>query len=124
MRTIPALLAAALALGSAPVGAQQADCGLCARTVVINSPLAGCFLKRFPEWQSRNTAAIVVDLTGCEGVETDRGVIAALPVPGAPSAVPDTEFIVTLAQLVCLKRKLEDPALVLDPSATIDLDAC
>jgi hypothetical protein len=102
----------------------QTDCGLCARTVVINSALAGCFLHRFPEWQFKASAAIVVDLSSCKDDETGRGVIAALPAPGAPSAEPDKEFIVTLAQLVCLKRKLEDPALVLDPSATIDLGAC
>ena len=97
---------------------------LCARTVVINSALAGCFLHRFPEWQFKASAAIVVDLSSCKDDKTGRGVIAALPAPGAPSAEPDKEFIVTLAQLVCLKRKLEDPALVLDPSATIDLGAC
>ncbi len=117
------VLAAALWFGTGAAFGQT-DCGLCARTVVINSSLAGCFLERFPEWQFKDSAAIVVDLSSCEGKEADRSVIAALPAPGAPLAEPDTEFIVTLAQLVCLKRKLEDPALVLDPSATIDLGAC
>lgn len=124
MKTI---LSLALALAAAPSATfAQTDCGLCAKTVVINSALAGCFLKRFPEWQSKSTSAIVVDLAGCEGAPTeeDRGVVAALPTPGQASATPDTEFILTLGQLVCLKRKLEDPALVLDPAATIDLGVC
>ncbi|MBK8457864.1 MAG: hypothetical protein IPL47_12780 [Phyllobacteriaceae bacterium] len=118
-------LAVALAL-TPSLSIAQTDCGLCAKTIVINSALAGCFLKRFPEWQSKSTSAIVVDLAGCEGAPTEeeRGVVAALPTPGQVSATPDTEFILTLGQLVCLKRKLEDPALVLDPSATIDLGVC
>ena len=114
------VLAASLMLGSTPALA-QADCGLCARTVVINSALAGCFLKKFPQWQSKGAGAIVVDLSDCEA---ERGVIPSLPAPGVQAVEPDTEFIVTLAQLVCLKRKLENPALILDPSATIDLAAC
>lgn len=118
-------LSVALALG-APAAMAQSSCGLCAKTVVINSALAGCFLKRFPEWQSKNAAAIVIDLSGCEGAptEAERGIVAALPTPGLAAALPDTQFIVTLGQLVCLKRKLEDPALVLDPAATINLAAC
>lgn len=126
MKTGPILsLALAMAFTASPAPAQT-SCGLCARTVVINAELAGCFLKRFSEWQSKSTAAIVVDLSGCEGAptEADRGIVAALPTPGLAAALPDTQFIVTLGQLVCLKRKLEDPALVLDPAATIDLGAC
>lgn len=125
VRAMSYALALAMTAG-APAGAEEAACGLCARTVVINSALAGCFLKRFAEWQAKSTAAIVVDLSACEGAPTEeeRGIVAALPTPGLSAALPDTQFIVTLSQLVCLKRKLEDPALVLDPAATINLAAC
>jgi len=120
-KPILALLAAfVLTAGAASA---NPDCGLCARSVVINSALASCFLARFPEWQARANGAVVVDLTACPG-ENERGVVAALPEPGAGGPDLDAEFIVTLDQLVCLKRKLEDPTLVLDPSATIDLGAC
>jgi hypothetical protein len=34
------------------------------------------------------------------------------------------KFILSLAQLACLKQKLEQPGLALDPAVEIDLGAC
>jgi hypothetical protein len=107
------LRACALALLSPAVAAAEEACGLCNTEVVTNSGLAECFLQDY-----------VVDLSQCE---TSRALAQALPSPvprvGAP-AEPDIQFMVSRAQLACLKRKLEEPGLVLDPSARIDLNSC
>lgn len=124
MKRVLALLFAVAAL---PVQAAEQPCGLCAHKVTINSELAACFLGKFPQLEARKAEAVVVDLTDCPKAadgEADRGIIPALPQPGAVSDAPDTEYILTLGQLVCLKAKLEAPELKLDPSATISLDAC
>ncbi len=109
----------------APAFAQD-DCGLCNRVVVINSELASCFLSDYPALSAKEGAAIVVDLSGCAG--TDRGIVEALPSPLAPSTAtalePDVQFMVSRPQLDCLKRKLEEPGLVLDPFARIELASC
>ena len=44
--------------------------------------------------------------------------------PGVVVEEPDLEFMLSRAQLDCLKAKLEDPAIDLDPSAKIDLASC
>ena len=120
-------MAALFALQASSAGAAETPCGLCAKSVTINAELAACFLKKFPEWQKRSSAAVVVDLTDCQtgqAGEENRGIVAALPLPGVPSGEPDLEYILTLGQLVCLKSKLEAPELKLDPAATISLESC
>jgi hypothetical protein len=116
----PALLALGLVL-SAPVLAQEA-CGLCNDEVRLTPPLAGCFLDRYAEIANDGSGPVVVDLTPCE---QDRSVVDALPNPGAgpASAEPDMQFIVTRAQLGCLKARLEERP-TFDGVATFDLKAC
>jgi hypothetical protein len=99
--------------------AAQTDCGLCEREVVINADLAACFLERYGEISRGTDATVVVDLSDC----TTRGIVEALPGPDA-GPEPDTMFMVSQEQLECLKNKLEDPNLVLDPAAKIDLESC
>lgn len=113
------ILVAALACGALPAQAQE--CGLCAREVVINSSLATCFLDRYAQLASRQAGAVAIDLDDCE---SNRGVVAALRGPAGPDEAPDTRFMLTLSQLSCLKRKLEEPGLSLDPSARISLGDC
>lgn len=121
-RAVCAAVAGAFALHAASAAAQP--CGLCAREIVTNSLFASCFLARY-ETYDRISGVIVIDLSGCgDEEETDRGVIEALPQPGLVSAEPDTRFIVSRTQLDCLKEKLEEPDLVLDPSTVIDLGSC
>jgi len=109
------LLAATSALAAEP-------CGLCAKKVVINAALAACFLERYPQLAERGSAAVAVDLADCE---EERGVVAALRGPASPPpAQPDLRFMLSPAQLACLKQRLETPGVELDPSATIDLDSC
>ncbi|MBO6717990.1 MAG: hypothetical protein JJ913_08550 [Rhizobiaceae bacterium] len=118
-----AVFAISLALGSAFTAgaAAQEACGLCARSVVINSSLARCFLDKYPDFASRAAAAVAVNLDDCE---ESRSVVPALRGPSAAGAEPTRKFFLSLPQLVCLKRKLEEPDLVLDPSAQIDLGSC
>lgn len=120
-RLIPGLgvwLAAALATPALP-----AECGLCAKSVVVNSAIATCFLEKYPQLSGRSGDVVVIDMADC--AEDERGVVAALRGPHATAAQPHSlRIILSQAQLACLKRKLEEPGLVLDPLATISLEAC
>ena len=119
-RTIAAALSLMLAGAHVGAAAEQA-CGLCAKSVVINSALASCFLEQYPLLERRSTATVAINLEDCE---EERGVVAALRGPSAAGAQPSRKFFLSLSQLVCLKRKLEDPRMDLDPSAQIDLGDC
>lgn len=92
----------------------------------MTSSLARCFLEQYAQLEAGAGEAVAVDLSSCaESQPLARGVVDALSSPlSATSATPQTEFIVSRDQLGCLKEKLQDPGLVLDPSATIKLDAC
>jgi hypothetical protein len=112
-------LLAGLVLAST-AGAED-PCGLCDREIVINSALATCFLDHYQQFADRANGAIVVDLTDCEEA---RGVVEPLATPGAEVEEPDVQFMLTKLQLNCLKAKLEQPDIKLDPSARIELDSC
>jgi hypothetical protein len=103
--------------------AGEEDCGLCNTAIVTNSELATCFLDKYKNLAEADGAVIVVDLSECE---TARGGLEALPGPtsASPALEPDTQFMITRARLDCLKHRLEEPGLVLDPSAKIDLETC
>ncbi len=112
------LLAVVLLAG----GASATDpCGLCDETIVTNSALAQCFLDEYPFLAGKANGAIVVDLSKCE---TERGIVAPLGTPGLKAPEPDVTFMVTPTQLRCLKTKLEEKDIELDPSATIELGNC
>jgi hypothetical protein len=96
-------------------------CGLCDEEIVTNSVLASCFLDEYQQFAAKANGAVVVDLSNCEAF---RGVIEPLPTPGIEVEEPDVRFMLTRTQLDCLKGKLEQPGLVLDPSAKIQLDSC
>lgn len=96
-------------------------CGLCDKEVVTNSTLATCFLEKFDSLAGKTGGAIVIDLSDCE---ESRGIVDALRLPGAAPKLPTVRFILSPDQLTCLKTKLEEPELVLDPEATIELDDC
>ncbi|TRC82045.1 hypothetical protein FJV83_20130 [Mesorhizobium sp. WSM4307] len=115
--TLAGLAGALLLIANASA---QDSCGLCARQVVINSELATCFLDQYDQFAKTSSDAVVVDLSSC----ASRGVVEALPSPNKAPAEPDMQFIVSRPQLVCLKKQLEAPGIVLDPSATIELDSC
>lgn len=104
-------------------GAAHAEeaCGLCDKDVVINSDLATCFLGEYQTLASKDGTAIAVDLTECEA---QRGVVEALAAPRIGQEEPSLKFMLSRSQLACLKAKLEQPGLVLDPSARIELDSC
>jgi len=109
----------ALLCVASTLSAQEA-CGLCEKEITTNSDLAKCFLDDYQNLASQAGAEVVVDLNDCE---ESRGVVEALPTPNAGTA-PDLEFMISRSQLTCLKRKLQEPDLVLDPSVTISLDSC
>lgn len=115
--TVAGLAGSLLLIANA--SAQEA-CGLCAKQVVINSELATCFLDQYDQFAKTSSDAVVVDLSSC----ASRGVVEALPSPNKAPAEPDMQFIVSRPQLACLKKQLEAPGVVLDPSATIKLDSC
>ena len=100
--------------------ASAQDCGLCAKQVIINSELATCFLDQYDQIAKASSDAVVVDLSTC----ASRGIVEALPSPNKTAVEPDVQFIVSHPQLQCLKKQLEAPGIVLDPSATIQLDSC
>ena len=108
------LLLAGPALAAGP-------CGICNDRVVTNSALAQCFLDEYPFLAGRTSSAIVVDLSACE---QERSIVAPLAAPDVPAVEPDLTFVVTKPQLDCLKDRLEQKGLTLDPVATIDLESC
>ena len=90
--------------------------------MVTNSELAECFLRRYEEFASKANGTVIVDLTECE---EQRGIVDVLPtIESIKAEEPDLRFMVMRPQLDCLKAKLEDPSVVLDPSARIRLDSC
>jgi hypothetical protein len=114
--------AAGLVAGVLMIANASADeaCGLCAKQIVTNSELATCFLDQYGQIAGTGSGAVVVDLSSC----ASRGVVEALPSPTKAPQQPDVQFMISHAQLDCLKKKLEAPGIVLDPSATIELDSC
>ncbi|WP_027054420.1 hypothetical protein [Mesorhizobium erdmanii] len=98
----------------------QDICGLCVKQIVTNSELATCFLDQYDQFAKTSSNAVVVDLSSC----ASRGIVEALPSPNKTPVEPDVQFIVSHPQLQCLKKQLEAPGIVLDPSATIELDSC
>jgi hypothetical protein len=112
------VVAAVFSISNAAAGA---TCGICDTEIVINSELASCFLEQYDKLAALNEQAIVVDLSDCA---ESRGIVEALPSANLTVDEPDTEFMISPSQLACLKQKLEDPNIELDPSATIDLAAC
>ena len=117
-KTVAIVVAAVFSISSAAAGA---TCGLCDTEIVMNSDLATCFLEQYDELAEQDEPAIVVDLSDCPG---SRGIVEALPSANLTVEEPDTEFMISPEQLSCLKKKLEDPDIELDPSATIDLGSC
>lgn len=115
------ILTTGLAAAVFAVTGASAQCGLCANEIVINSDLATCFLQEFPDLAKGDAPAVAIDLTQCGG---SRGVVEALPAPEIGELAPSTKFMLSRSQLGCLKEKLEQPDLVLDPSAKIELSDC
>jgi hypothetical protein len=117
-KTVAIVVAAVFSISNAAAGA---TCGICDTEIVINSELASCFLEQYDKLAKSDQAAIVVDLSHCA---ESRGIVEALPSADLTVDEPDTEFMISPSQLACLKQKLEDPDIELDPSATIDLAGC
>ena len=125
MKILPISLRLALVGASAFslfLSAARADepCGLCSQSIVTNSSLADCFLEQYDQLKKEDGSAIAVDLSDC----SSRGIVEALPSPDAAVVEPDTQFMLSRGQLDCLKKKLEEPGLVLDPSVKIELGSC
>ena len=117
--TVSLVLAALFSISSAAAGA---SCGLCDTEIVINSDLASCFLEKYEALARDADQTVVVDLSDCPA---SRGIVEALPTPDQTrDGPPDTEFMISRTQLECLRQKLEDPNIKLDPSARIDLTSC
>ena len=117
-KAVAIVVAAVFSISSAAAGA---TCGICDTEIVINSELASCFLEQYDKLAKLDEQAIVVDLSNCA---ESRGIVEALPSADLAVEEPDTEFMISRPQLECLKKKLEQPDLDLDPSATIDLASC
>lgn len=116
---------AAAALIFAGVALAEEPCGICDEQVVTNSALAKCFLDEYPALAGQAKSTVVVDLSACDqAAEEERSIITPLGGTGAPASEPSVTFMVTRSQLDCLKSKLEEPGLALDPSATIELGVC
>ncbi len=114
-------LAGVSAASLASAGARAGEaCGLCSQSIVTNSSLADCFLEQYDQLAKEDGTAIAVDLSDCGS----RGIVEALPSPNAAVVEPDTQFMLSRTQLDCLKKKLEEPGIVLDPSVKIELGSC
>jgi hypothetical protein len=94
-------------------GAAGATCSLCNTEIVINSELASCFLDQYEKLAKESDQTIVVDLSDCQS----RGIVDPLPSLDVTADAPDTEFMISHSQLDCLRKKLQDPNVKLDPSA-------
>ena len=118
----PARIAAFVtaAMFSVSTSAAGAACGLCDTEVVMNSELASCFLEQYEKLAQETDQTIVVDLSDCGS----RGIVDPLPSLDVSTDQPDTEFMIPRSQLDCLRKKLQDPDIKLDPSARIDLSSC
>lgn len=117
-KTTAIVVAAVFSISNAAAGA---TCGICDTEIVLNSDLASCFLEQYDKLAKVSEPAIVVDLSDCPG---SRGIVEALPSADLTVDEPDTEFMISRTQLECLKKKLEQPGIELDPTATIDLASC
>jgi hypothetical protein len=113
------ILAAMASVASPPAFAE--DCPICARSVVTNRDLAGCFRMKYGDPQALAAPTVAVDLSGCSRA---KGIVQAIPTPGRRDQAPDLRFLLTRAQVECLLDRLDDPDLVLDPAARIDLGGC
>ncbi len=102
--------------------AAEEACGLCDKEIVTNSDLATCFLAKYQEL--RRAAATARSWSISPNANVARRGRAARPAPSADERARHLQFMVSRAQLDCLKQKLEEPGLVLDPSAKIDLESC
>lgn len=122
-RRLTALVTGVAMSSFCAANAMAAACGLCNTDVVMTSELADCFLKDFQTFAAESGEIVVVDLTACE---TSRGGLEALPgpTPSETTREPDKQFMIPHAQLDCLKKKLEEPGLVLDPATRIELASC
>ena len=108
-------------LAAAHGAAAAEPCGLCDDKIVTNSVLAQCFLDEYPFLAGKASGAIIVDLSACEG---ERSIVPPLAAPGREVPEPSVTFMVTRPQLDCLKKKLEQKGIDLDPSATFELGSC
>ena len=108
-------------LAAAHGAAAAEPCGLCDDKIVTNSVLAQCFLDEYPFLAGKASGAILVDLSACE---QERSIVPPLAAPGEQVLEPSVTFMVTRPQLGCLKKKLEQKGIDLDPSATIELGSC
>ena len=108
-------------LAAAHGAAAAEPCGLCDDKIVTNSVLAQCFLDEYPFLAGKASGAILVDLSACE---QERSIVPPLAAPGEQVLEPSVTFMVTRPQLDCLKKKLEQKGIDLDPSATIELGSC
>lgn len=117
----PATVLALLALtGGAPAAWAQ-DCAICAKSVVINTELAQCFLDKYAKLGDEAGAAVAVDLTQCA---KSRSIVQALPSPTMAVEATDTKFLLSRKQVECLRKQIVGGSLDLDPSARVDLAAC
>lgn len=112
---------AGLLAGLAAVAGAAEPCGLCDEKIVTNPTLAQCFLDEYPFLAGKANGAIVVDLSACEA---QRSIVPPLAAPEGEVQEPSVTFMVTRAQLDCLKKKLEQEGIDLDPSAVIELGTC
>jgi len=97
------------------------ECAICAKSVVMSQDLATCFLDKYSGLSTETGAAVAVDLTACQ---KGRTVVQALPSPAMADEQPDTKFVLSRRQVECLRTRLADKELDLDPTARIDLGAC
>lgn len=103
----------------------EEPCGVCNEEIVVDEALANCFLEKYQQLADKNGAVVAVDLSDCpEGSRDVTGVIAPLAAPGGEVEEPDVRFMVTKGQLACIKNKLEEPGVVIDPMLKIDLANC
>lgn len=114
-------LVLAVAAAGYPLAAFAQDCAICAKSVVINSDLAQCFLDKYSKLGDDAGAAVAVDLTQCA---KGRSIVQALPTPTAAVDEPDTKFLLSRKQVDCLREQIVEGEIELDPSARIDLAAC
>lgn len=101
-------------------------CLICDSEIWLNDTVAKCFSEKFPlyysELQNTGKPVVTVDLSSC-GQDGARGGLASMP--GVPSELPATLYLLDRSSLECLDQIIRNDSLGFNPTRLVTLsDSC